>query len=152
MPCTDNCAQQALIDASVKDMRFSETRATFHKRRSGESLVKWEYIGKVTAMMAKLSFFHYCFPIFMTFGLVLIIVGLAALLKGLVAYFFFAASQYLPHVTLVSFAFTTGIFSILFGLQSFAQINRVKYIRTSPGDYRYVMLENIEYNQTDENN
>lgn len=148
LPCTYNCAQQALIDASVKGMRYTEVPATFHKRRSGNSFIKWRYIAKVTAMMAKMSFYHYCFPIFMTFGATLILIGLFALIKGLIGFFFYSNIQYLPHATLVLFAFTTGILAFLFGLQSFAQINRVRFVRNTPDAYRYVVLEDIDYNKS----
>lgn len=146
MPGTYNPPQQALFDASRKGMRYAEVSAHFYQRKTGNSFVKWKYIRKVFSTLAKLSFFYYSFQMFTLFGMLLLLIGVIALVKGLIGYFFFTSPLYVPHATLVTLTFTTGILSILFGLQSYAQINRIPYIRNGEKNYRYVVLENIIYN------
>jgi len=143
MPGTYNPPQQALFDASRKGMRYVEVPAAFRKRKTGQSFIKFKYIRKVITTLAKIAFYHYCFAMFTILGLILIAGGMLVTFKGLFDYFFLSASLYAPHATLIILTLTTGILSILFGLQSYAQINRVSYIRNTLQGYRYIVLENI---------
>jgi len=142
MPGTYNPPQQALFDASRKGMRYMEVPAQFRKRTTGKSFIKFKYIYKVLSTLAKISFYHYCFSMFTFFGLFLLLIGSVTVAKGLYEYFFLHMPSYAPNNTLILFAMSTGILSILFGLQSYAQTSRSAFIRNFH-NYRYIIVEDI---------
>ncbi len=142
MPGTYNPPQQALFDASRKGMRYAEVPAQFRKRRTGRSFVNLKYIYNVLINLAKISFYHYCFGAFTSVGILLLLTGLAIIAKGLFDYFTFHLDTYAPNGTLIVFTMSTGMLSILFGLQSYAQINRMTFVRNGQ-NYRYISLEDV---------
>jgi glycosyltransferase involved in cell wall biosynthesis len=148
MPASYNPPQQALFDASRKGMRYAEVPAQFYARKTGRSFVSLKYIRKVISSLLKIAFYHYCFKAFTLLGLALLALGGAFALRGWYLYFFHGAPSYLPHGTLVLFSVTAGVMAVLFGLQSYAILNRQAYIRNGL-NYFYVVLENVVLQRTD---
>jgi glycosyltransferase involved in cell wall biosynthesis len=144
MPASYNPPQQALFDASRKGMRYAEVPAQFYARRTGESFVSLKYIEKVLSSLLKIAFYHYCFRAFTGLGLLLLASGALTSLYGFYGYFFNGAPTYMPHGTAVLFSITTGLLAVLFGLLSYALLNRQPYIRNNH-HYFYIVLENITY-------
>ena len=142
MPGTYNPPQQALFDASRKGMRYAEVPADFRKRTTGQSFVSLKYIYNVIINLAKIAFYHYCFNLFTALGCFFLFIGTAVVAKGLFEYFAFNLSSYAPNSIIILFSMGTGILSILFGLQSYAQINRMNYNRNN-GDYKYISVEDV---------
>lgn len=142
MPGTYNPPQQALFDASRKGMRYAEVPAQFRKRTTGNSFVSLKYIYNVLINLAKIAFYHYCFGVFTVLGILLLVVGTFVIAKGLYEYFAFNLASYAPNSILIMFSMSIGVLAILFGLQSYAQINRMDYIRNGV-NYRYIILEDI---------
>jgi glycosyltransferase involved in cell wall biosynthesis len=142
MPGTYNPPQQALFDAARKNMRYAEVPAQFRKRTTGRSFVSLKYIYSVLINLAKISFYYYCFSTFTILGVLLLLSGLVVIARGLYEYFAFNLASYAPNNTLIVFTMSTGLLSILFGLQSYAQINRMSFIRNG-NNYRYIILEDI---------
>lgn len=142
MPASYNPPQQALFDASRKGMRYAEVPAQFYARKTGASFVSLKYIQKVTSSLLKIAFYHYCFRAFTGLGLLLMMLGGAFALRGAYGYLFEGAASYMPHGTIVLFSITAGLLAVLFGLQSYAVLNRQPYIRNQ-ANYFYIVLENI---------
>jgi glycosyltransferase involved in cell wall biosynthesis len=142
MPASYNPPQQALFDASRKGMRYAEVPAQFYARRTGTSFVSLKYIQKVLSSLLKIAFYHYCFRAFTGLGLGLLLVGAGIAMQGVFAYLFEGASSYVPHGTVVLFSVTVGLLAVLFGLQSYAVLNRQPYIRNGL-NYFYIVLENV---------
>lgn len=148
MPASYNPPQQALFDASRKGMRYAEVPAQFYARRSGKSFVSLKYISKVTTSLLKVAFYHYCFRLFTVLGLGLLLLGLVFTLRGIIGYLYLGVPTYVPNGTLVLFSITTGLLSVLFGLQSYAVLARQPYIRNGP-TYFYIVLENVVFARAD---
>lgn len=146
MPASYNPPQQALFDASRKGMRYMEVPAQFYARRTGHSFISLRYISKVTTSLLKLSFYHYCFRVFSMVGAGLLLLATAFAVRGLYGYFFEGASTYVPNAVGILFSAISGILAVLFGLQSYAQLNRMPYIRNGDSGYRYVVLEYVTFN------
>lgn len=142
MPASYNPPQQALFDASRKGMRYAEVPAQFYARKTGQSFVSLKYIVKVISSLLKIAFYHYCFKAFTILGLLLLAIGAGFALQGAYQYLFAGAASYLVHGTLVLFSITAGLMAVLFGLQSYAVLQRQAYIRNGLS-YFYVVLENI---------
>ncbi len=142
MPASYNPPQQALFDASRKGMRYAEVPAQFYARKTGASFISLKYIEKVTSSLLKIAFYHYCFKAFTMLGLILLLIASGFALQGAYAYLFQGAPSYLPHGTVVLFSVTAGLLAVLFGLQSYAILQRQAYIRNGL-TYFYVVLENV---------
>ncbi len=142
MPASYNPPQQALFDASRKGMRYAEVPAQFYARKTGASFVSFKYIEKVTSSLLKIAFYHYCFKAFTGLGLLLLLLGAAFAAQGMFEYLYRGAESYLPHGTLVLFSVTAGLLAVLFGLQSYALLNRQPYIRNA-SNYFYIVLEQV---------
>lgn len=142
MPGSYNPPQQALFDACRKGMRYAEVPAQFHKRKTGESFISFKYIHKVFGSLARLAFYYYGFKMFASLGIFLLFLGTLVAAKGLYAYFAFSTDIYAPHGTFIVLSASVGMLSILFGLLSYAMIQRMPYIRNK-GEYRYIILNDI---------
>ena len=142
MPASYNPPQQALFDASRKGMRYAEVPAQFYARKTGQSFVSLKYIEKVSSSLLKIAFYHYCFRAFTGLGLALMLLGMVFALRGVYGYLFEGAVSYVPHGTIVLFSVTAGLLAVLFGLLSYAVLNRQPYIRNGP-NYFYIVIENI---------
>lgn len=148
MPASYNPPQQALFDASRKGMRYAEVPAQFYARKTGASFVSLKYIQKVVSSLLKIAFYHYCFRAFTGLGLLLLGLGSLVALHGIYGYAFEGQPSYLPHGTLVLFSITAGLLAVLFGLQSYAVLNRQPYIRNTL-NYFYIVLENVAITRPD---
>jgi len=148
MPASYNPPQQALFDASRKGMRYAEVPAQFYARKTGQSFVSLKYIEKVSSSLLKIAFYHYCFRAFTGLGLALMLLGTAFALRGIYGYVFEGAASYVPHGTIVLFSVTAGLLAVLFGLLSYAVLNRQPYIRNGP-NYFYIVIENILIQRAD---
>lgn len=148
MPGPYNPPQQALFDAARKGMRYAEVPAQFYERKTGQSFVSLKYITKVVSSLLKVAFYHYCFRIFTLVGLTLLLLGAVFIARGIYGYAVEGAATYIPNATLVLFAVTTGMLSVLFGLQSYAVLSRQPYIRNN-GGYFYIVLEKIKFVRAD---
>ena len=146
MPASYNPPQQALFDASRKGMRYMEVPAQFYARRTGRSFISLRYISKVTTSLLKLSFYHYCFRVFSLVGVALLLLAAAFAARGFYGYFVEGATTYVPNAVAILFSAISGILAVLFGLQSYAQLNRMPYIRNGNSGYRYVVLEYVTFN------
>jgi glycosyltransferase involved in cell wall biosynthesis len=146
MPASYNPPQQALFDASRKGMRYTEVPAQFYARRTGHSFISLRYVSKVTTSLLKLSFYHYCFRLFSLVGAALLLLATAFALRGFYGYFVEGAPTYVPNAVGILLSAISGILAVLFGLQSYAQLNRMPYIRNGGMGYRYVVLEYVTFN------
>jgi glycosyltransferase involved in cell wall biosynthesis len=146
MPAAYNPPQQALFDASRKGMRYAEVPAQFYARRTGHSFISLRYISKVTTSLLKLSFYHYCFRVFSLVGAALLLLATAFAVRGFYGYFVEGAPTYVPNAVGILLSAISGVLAVLFGLQSYAQLNRMPYIRNSGAGYRYVVLEYVTFN------
>lgn len=148
MPASYNPPQQALFDASRKGMRYAEVPAQFYARKTGNSFVSLKYIEKVVSSLLKIAFYHYCFKLFSGFGVLLLLLGFGFALRGVYGYLYLGSPTYVPHATIVLFSVTAGVLAVLFGLLSYAVLNRQPYIRNGL-NYHYVVLENIVLQRAD---
>jgi glycosyltransferase involved in cell wall biosynthesis len=143
MPSSYNPPQQALFDASRKGMRYVETTAQFHPRKSGVSFISPLYIPKVLSSLLKLTFYFHSYRILLTYSLLSGALGSTIFLMDLIAYLNGGQVSYLQNGTTVLLCLSTSISALLLGLQGYATLSRNTWIRN--GRLRYISAKSIVY-------